>query len=391
MVALAVPPVAWFATRPGVPVAFIGNRPPADFVFKDEFVGKPIIDFTLPGGKPISYPRKRKFVYGYEDPTALCGYLEFREAVELFSLTAFRLGDSSVSAPPSYTADPFKVVTTPSTVVSRGRGVVISRTLPSGKPYFGIPYAIDEKHRDVTLEVAGKKYALRLPVSNAFGPSIRKTTKIACGPYTVTLKPKPWLLSTAPVEFDVSTDAPPGVRLYTELKWKMPIASGGFAIWGTGAMMLLESGFKPRIQVPRMQFTGHLVGTVYELVPEKVRLRVKRNPKKGRIELSLANGRTIYGGGNHQIEHFGYKILEVGGKHITTAPYLQHSRASGYTFDKLKDGQWVEGTGYRVKDRWAADVKLDVPPPLKRPNESTMYIYGSSGIGSNHYSIHYGP
>lgn len=395
--ALALPPAAWLISRPRIPVEFVGLTPPGHFVFKEEFVGKPIVDFKLPGGYKLTYPKKRKLAIDSTDANAICGYFELDQPVKLWGRgVSFNIGGKEVATQLSYVDDPVATTavktSTPlpaGTIVVRGRSPSSSSTITyftstggvsfpgTSKALIPIPYAIDEAHRDVTLAIESKEYKLRLPVTKALGPSIRKPILAKFGPYEINIKASPWLLSTQTVEFSAKSNVKGKMKLMLETKWDRPSTSSFYSPNMTDTI-IFEEGFEYPFLFPRYLEGKSAAGFVYELAETKIKLRAKRATPKSSPELYLEDGRCIYGGqAGSQFGHYGYKALVVKGKFISDSPRVQRQGRHVSNFHLIKDGEIIDAVGYKVVNKWPIKLDFDIPPPMK--NGPGHFIFSRGG------------
>lgn len=155
-----------------------------------------------------------------------------------------------------------------------------------------LPYATDPAYRDVTLVYGDQKCRLRLPVTRDHGPSVRQPQTLRAGPYTITFRPEPWRLTTAPFVVGVSADAPPGVRLLLTVSWQM--LPGNFQTVIEGGW-LLEGSKTTYVSLPR-DFGGiRTVGKVLELDTQKAKLDRYDIPDLSKLIDETANAKLDVG------------------------------------------------------------------------------------------------
>lgn len=394
--AIAAPPAIWFVSRPRMPIEFLGSKPDAKFLFREEFEGKPWINWKAPGGTMITYPQKKVLAGGKPDP-ALAGYLQYPPSTSgtyPLGVTDFlEVGGERLYLPVAFIPDPSTPKTSPAMSIRGGsissiRTIVYFRGIAGASNDIvlrGIPFATEEAYRDAVLTHDNQRYPVRLAVSEAFGPAIRRTETFKVGKWTVTAKPRPWKLTTQDMRFDLTTDAPPGVKLIFRPKWK-PVATSPPFMYSVQNPYVIEGGRETTLIIPRWQATAKFGGDIVELESVPITLRCERGEtihKKKEFRLFFKNGDLAYFQNSGQkMEKNGFLMMDVRGRRIIANGYGNATDGKPMDFSRIKDNEEVEAVGYRAKTKTAIQGEFDVPAPYV---EQHQFVYGTGTTRSYVY------
>lgn len=395
-IAIVGPTLAWLKWRPSPVVEFLEGRPDVEVFARGEFVGKPWIDWKAPGGNRITFPKKRKLVGDYVDRAA-AGFLKLRSTKSKPGFVGFlshyleRDGERFYMNPVGFD-DPF-TPSPPSPTLAMRSGVTIHSvvySLPSATTQAGItlPYATDEKYRDVDLvDDDGKRYPIRLQVSKEFGPSERRAETFIVGDHKVFAKPKPWMYTTEDMTFEVTTDAPKGTIYLFKPKFKQK-GKDPWTLADTNQPRVIVAGERPAIlPIRRAQPTTQFDGSIVELVPEKIALKAGW-PKKNDLRLYLPTGELVYAQGMPQrLSKHGIEMLECRGRRLIEGTW-GGARMPNETFSKIAAGP-VEAIAYRAKKVYPIAGEFDRPPKVSPNRPFVLFNYARRSGGS--YVISYGP
>lgn len=330
--------LGWRLKRPAPLIEFIGERPPAEFVFKDELGLKAVIDVRLPLLGRVQIPRPR-YLWTRATPEAYCGYLEWKskgpETITLQTGTVKdEIFDRVLSDEPYKWGVPF--------------GKEVGRLLP-------LPYATDEKYRDATLIDGVARWKIKLPVDHSQGPAQRKATSFQAGPYTVKVEPEPWPLTTSPFVLGLSADLPPGKKLLVQVFWLRGPKGDPENVFGG---WLIEGKAKTYVPIERT-FSGITAkGEVHELVEfarEKVLYNRRADKRWGELldEVEL-----------HKPPASGHVIVDGMG--------ILASSIKGVLRSKLDhEDLYIR---YRVRSKWGFSFDLDRPPAVDEINIDQLLL-----------------
>lgn len=395
-IAIVGPTVAWLRWRPTPAVEFRGKRPDVEVFARAEFLGKPWIDWKVPGGSRITYPRKRKLVGDYVDPAA-SAFLKFKSPKSTPGFVGFmshyleRNGERFYMSPVGFDDPATPAPPTPAPAFASGvaaRTIVYSLPSATTQPGLTLPYATDEKYRDVDLvSNEGGRYPIRLQVSKEFGPPERRPETFSVGPYKVFARPKTWKYTTEDMSFEVTTDAPKGTRYLFKPKFKQK-GKDPWSVADTNQPRVIVAGESPAIlPIRRIQPTTEFDGSIVELVPEKIVLKAGW-AKKNDLRLYLPSGDLVYAQGmpRHLLEH-GIEMLECRGRRLIQGTW-GGARMPKETFSQIKAGP-VEAIAYRAKKVYPISGEFD-RPPKSNPNRPYVFFTSARGSGGT-YVISYGP
>lgn len=385
--AIAAPPAIWFVSRPRMPIEFLGTKPDAKFLFREEFEGKPWINWKAPGGTMITYPQKRVLAGGKPDP-ALAGYLQYPPSASgtyPFGLTDFlEVGGERLYLPLAFIPDPSTPKTSPAMSIRGGsvtsiRSVVyFTRATGSSNDIVlrGIPFATDGAYRNAVLTHDNQRYPVRLAVSKSFGPAVRRTETFKVGKWTVTAKPRPWKLTTQDMRFDLTTNAPAGTIFAFRPKWK-PVSTATPYMYSVQNPYVVEGGRETTLIIPRWQATAKFEGDIVELEPVPITLRCERGEtiRKKEFRLFFKNGDLAYFQNSGQnMEKNDFLMMDVRGRRIIANGYGNATDGKPMEFSRIKDNEDIEAVGYRAKTKTAIQGEFDVPAPYVAQHQ---YVYGT--------------
>lgn len=347
--AVVLPPSLWFVARPRVPIEFVGEAPQFEFIYADEFKGKPLVDFKLPGGGRVVYPKKRKSIFLEEtDIRRIAGFLLFSGIPERDRL----YGNYQIAG---------EVIPARSSDVDDGRHKSGSFFL-QGVPISPVPFATAEEFREVTLilyklgsERPSGQWKLRLPLGAGIGDSKRSTTKLHLGPLSITLEPRPWPLSTAPLSYRVVSQVPAGKVYLLHLRWIEENPEDYYVI--------LEGKVDAPLLVENASPQQRLTASLTELRPEVLNVRVRRKEEYN-VELFLPDGRRIYESSRAQhLSEMGFSMLEFRSKRVLSNDIELQSGDTSLM--GIKDGERTFAIGYRAGKVWKEKAVFDTPPTFR--------------------------
>jgi len=228
----------------------------------------------------------------------------------------------------------------------------------SDKSLIALPYATDERYRNITLSIAGKEYPVRLPVSTAFGSSERKPAKGKLGYFTVDATLAPWRYTTE--NFSVSLSISPVSRDVRLLSYAVHSSSTSGKIRGYETIVQ-DSRSPINVMVSRTEPYNMLSLKATELIPQKIQLKVKK-PRGGKPEYYALDGRKIYSANNKLSEYLALKVRNI--YYIDGGIAKNRPLGNAASYALLKDGDMVEATGYKAaRSEEKASLKLDIPKP----------------------------
>lgn len=323
-------------------VVFLDGKKPLPFYFPDELNRKPIIDISLPAIGPIRFPKRRAILaspLSWSDlpgQTGASGYLSAGETMP--SVPSFlRAGrDYHYLSTVFVSEDP--------------------RTRSGLEVLVKLPFATDEEFRDFEAEIAGGvRRRLRLPVSKQFGSSARKAASVQFDELSIHARPRPWKLTTDPVVFDLSVEGGDD-RLFL---LQVDTLDGRDVAYNT---FLVPNPMWAWVSSNAQRPLQKLEGTLFEV--QEIPITIEEIPKSGRLEYRIG-GRVFrsISGGQVQVEEFGFKAIQCNGKWTGTNPINNRPHSGSFLPRKgtSTSPRNLAATGYRVKNRWAFEMKLDVP------------------------------
>lgn len=303
---LAALSILWLSNRRTLPISFLDGKKPPNFYFPEDLNRKPIIDVNLPVIGRVRFPKRRTILpspaTGTELPGRLgvAGYFSLGTSIDQFSY--LRNGrDHEYLSTVIVSEDP--------------------RTRSDVEVLVKMPYATDEKYRDVDVHLAGKDpRRIRLPVTTEFGPSERKSASVQLGELTVHARPRPWKLTSSPVTFDLSVEGG-GKR---EFLLQVDTIDGPNISYNT---FLIKS---PPPEMPYLPSSDSwansfaqrplktLDGTLFEV--EEIPIAIDEIPVASRLEYRIG-GRLFrnVGGGQVQVESLDSRlsvVMAIGPLHI---------------------------------------------------------------------------
>lgn len=367
--AVILPIGIWAAMRRTSPIEFIGDRPQGAFLFKEDTRGKPLIDLGLPGGNRLVFPKKHLILTPTVDPDLVCGYLEWQ--------------DFTSPEPYRPSNGPFCDAVAESTTSMPAAGTLLSG-LPS--KLIALPFAIDPSHRMATLHIGSKAYTLKLPVTKGLGPSLRTTTRWRTGPYEVVARPRPWLLSTAPIDVDVQVIGPAGKPVTLMIGGVVTLLAGNSGPdMSTGDVTALSEYTLDDGESATLSILPHndpiLSGWVSTLVEKQVLLSAHKS--RGGWQLLMPDGSAVYGPGSVSIRRYSFRAMRAyqpGGSAplYTFLPNRIHQRRSPKLNEALlREGMSIRATAYFSGKQWPFKLPVDVPvrPPFHAPHSGLTMGY----------------
>lgn len=343
LVVIAVPTLVWFVARPRPPIVWLGDVPPVDFVSPTIFGRKDAtIDWKLPFAH-IIYPKPRYLKSGMGAPYAICGLLEHDDRFSATLHTGFLRRGNFTHELPIFSEGLNGTNLEPNLTDWQGRPVSLGFTdvLPSDRRYIGLPYAVDEAHRDVDLQIDGKSYRLRLPVTSEFGSGAAHKVRSVHGDYLLEFSVGEWHYTIQTPDLTLSARAPKGTVIY------VTDSVTGYLVPGNRSL---------RIRASFSFFYGKAVC----LKEERARLRV--TVAKGNREYRSLRGDLICrvpdGLMGKPVSAFavwsqGQWIAAPTGMGLTNGPEPTRRRTAA-----TRDGEVVDAYVYRRIDSW--EIKTDL-------------------------------
>lgn len=321
----------WIYARPKPLVQFLGPAPSARFAFKSEFGGKPTLDLSLPFGLRIIWPHRRHASTRLGSTDWICGYLDWGENSKVAGrfLRAggmkYQLNFGSASR-------------------ETHSKVTFSAEITDRSSLTEMPFATSEEFRDAELSNGTDYWRIRLPVETKWGPTHRRPQSIKAGTHTVTIKPEPWPISTAPLVIGVTSSAPPNITLLLQIE--LFDKSGRKVEQLPEKGWLVESGRTTYVPFGRHLDDVVIRGTVYELPA----LTPGAPAKKG-------EGPRFEPPSGPDSEFFATEFQ--GRWNSTCSPIRRPSLPSPIDIN----GDPAE-VGYILRRTWPFEVELDLPPHI---------------------------
>lgn len=230
-----------------------------------------------------------------------------------------------------------------------------------GKILIGLPFATEERFRNVKLWLKGKEYAVRLPLSTALGSSKRKPGKAKIGPIlSVETSFDPWRFTSEGLR--ASFQVTPRSRSHRLVSYGMTSSkSVGRPRQITTELQEGASGIK--FFVNRSDASNTLFVEIQELTPVRIKVKVKRLADNT-PEYFLLSGQKIYSANRRMVKESGFVAIKV--RNIYLSDYNIHRRPAGSmagpSYASIKDGEVIETVGYRAAGKPnATRIKMDLP------------------------------
>lgn len=339
----------WFAIRPRPGVDFLGPRPDIEFIPADEFRQKPWFDFKLPTGKRFAYPlpyQTERPVYGLD---AVAGFIQFEDSKEMLANVHFESPEQEAyTSPLAWIKHNGPVGTASSAPLPPSFGAPAASTpyQPNLKAIYGLPFATDPAYREADLVYGGNRYRLRLPVTRAFGPTVRKPSETLVGDLVLRAKPRPWKATTSYFNLDLTVDGPRDSTFFVECVLQ---SQSAFVRRGQPMQITLSHLDAPKLEGITVTETMAVKTTltVIEADPSTMAFRSHEG-----LEFRLSTTRNRFPDG----------ILALG---IGKRRYF--GKWESREIPEVKVGERIEGTLYKSAKELRTSIPVDIPPLLMEP------------------------
>lgn len=218
----------------------------------------------------------------------------------------------------------------------------------SGKVLVALPFASDEKSRVGSLTWDRKAYAIRLPISRAFGPAKRepKVHSFDGGDLRIEFPLLRTSLSFPPTRARVMSAV--GRPYMIGFKGSGPNARDSRARW------LLEDASDTAT-------APYGVAMILPLKAERIKLRVVKN--SALMELYLPNGDRLYNRYHQLSGKSGFVAIKLSNIYFSNFRVMNRPRGVTESYSRISNGQTVDAVGYRPMKKKPLEIRTGITLP----------------------------
>ena len=345
--------VAW-QKQPSIRIG--ASSVPLSYIPAGAVNAKPKVSFSLPGVGKVQFPRPVKMLLSPSRDQGWAGFIEHPVNKGFQGWPQWKVGDLQFRA------------------TSRALGSKPDPSRPGirivTRAAFGAPYALRPEYRPAMLQYKqdGEWVEVELPLAPAHAEPKIEDSSVSAGDWIVHARPKPWKTTASPVEFEIEIEGREGVELLVDYDWihhdtwgYNPLKKVGIWAWSNKSFPLTVSA---RIAPP-------LEGVIHEVKAVPVEFKVSRRPGFPQQMDIFFQGKCVQAGwlqNSHHPNSFGFKAFRVGDRffgnatpNFVTKPAEPENWSGRLDGQKLKDGQVIQGYGYRVLKSYPFKLQLNRP------------------------------
>lgn len=230
-----------------------------------------------------------------------------------------------------------------------------------GSSLIAIPFATEEKYRNVTLHFGREKYELRLPLAKAKAPALPKPLTKKVGAMTVTAAALPWRFTTAPRLTKISAKNDTKQPALVGASWVPQKTKGSLrdTLMGSGEVRLLDGGQSAKLALYDRREARTLEIKALRLQPAPIKLAVSGGTSTVPFQCSL-NGKLIYNRYHKLSADCGFVALQVKNLYLSNLRIRNRPAGNLPSYTTMRGGDTVSATGFRAKSKTPDTGRLNL-------------------------------